>query len=101
MKTLKKSVVTLFQVEYTDFENFVMEHYGFEKRWYFVADQECGNDCSLSFEVNGRVDSYDEGQLEKFKTDPDSSYNITNAILNDFYREGLIEKGEYQINVCW
>lgn len=102
MKTMKKSIVTYIEVDYYEFEKFVSEQYGFESRdWSFVADQECENDCNISFTVDGKLDEYDEEELERFKTNPDTTGNIANALLNDFARKGLIDKGQYLINVCW
>ena len=102
MKIMNSSVVTYVEVDYYEFEKFVIEYYGFENReWSFVADQECGNDCNIAFTVNGKVDEYDEDELEKFKANPEQIGYFANALLNDFARKGLIEKGQYLINVCW
>lgn len=102
MRIMKKSIETYIVVDYYELEKFVNGYYEFEDRkWSFVADHECGNDCSIAFTVDGRVDKYDESKLIKFKTNPNESGWITHALLNDFARKGLIDKGQYQIEICW
>ena len=101
MKTMNRSIITYIEVDYREFEKFVSEYYNFKEQWSFVADQECGNDRNISFTVNGEVVDFEEDELKLFKTNPDQTGFISHALLNDFAIKGLIEKGQYLINVCW
>lgn len=103
---LKTKTVTLHRVDYHELERYVNEFYGIEKDslkrgWSFVADMECGNDTSITFGVDGKIDKWEEQELQKFKTDHRKTGWVTGALLNDLCREGLIVQGEYLIDVCW
>jgi len=101
MQTPFKSKVKQFiTVDYNDFDQFISSHYGQE--FEIVADQECGNDCDLSFDVRKGFEftKWDDENLDKFKTSGRSHFS-TNIILQDLFRQGLIPEGEYLISVSW
>lgn len=93
---MKKNIV--IELEYYEFQDLVKKQYGHD--FSFVADQECGNDSSHQFIINGIIDDYEEGELQLFKDD--GVYNLlANVLLNDLANRGVIEKGNYIISVCW
>lgn len=89
---------TVIEVSYSDLEKLVKKHYPEQYKhmggYSFAAVEECGNDTSHGFDVDGKLDDWD---LEKFAKGEAS--NI--ALLNKLCADGLIEAGEYLIEVCW
>jgi hypothetical protein len=97
MKVTKK---TVFEVAGRDLEDFVQEHYGQE--FNIAIDQESRSGSSRSFAVTGIVHDLDD--IEKFKADGQRYSGgqwIAADLLNDLAAKGLIEKGEYVVNICW
>jgi hypothetical protein len=103
MLTVTKKVV--LEVDYIDldeaittflksksFTNKDFDKFGYES----TAENEWNNDCQHSFEVYAELpDVYDQ---EKLSANEEPS---TNALLNWMCADGLIEPGEYLVNVSW
>lgn len=86
---------TVFEVEYHELEQLIHEKLGWED-YDFVAAEECDNDSSHSFSVNGDVDEDEITSLEK------GEYLYHNqAILDYLCKLGHIEAGDYLVEVCW
>lgn len=81
---------TIFECEYYELEKFVKEKYGVD--YDFVANEECGNDSSHTFTVDGEVDEDFDIHVVSYR-----NYDLMNKLCKD----GHIEPGEYLINVCW
>lgn len=99
MKVNKK---TIFEVNYNDLDKAVTEFlkskgincgkYGYE----CMDKNEWGNDESHGFNVKKqKLDSYDESGLTENRIP--GLYGI----LNWMCLEGMIEEGEYLVDVCW
>jgi hypothetical protein len=92
----RKSVISLSSSE---LDELVKKHLGY-KDYDFVAVEECNNDSSHEFDVDGKVDTCGKSEIEKWKAGKGETF--TNAtILNELARLGHIEKGEYIVEVCW
>lgn len=88
----------MFEVDWHDLEEAINKHYG--KDYEFVPDIECGNDSSHDFRVDGKVNQYDQERLDEFKETGDYNF-LAGTLLNDLCRQGLIEPGDYLVQVCW
>ena len=99
--TLNFNTETVHQVASRELEKFVSAHYNLSGRWSFVADQECGNDSSHTFNVEKEeLDEYDAEKIAELKAGKNPSF-VTQALLTDFCNQDLIPEGKYIINVCW
>ena len=92
---MKTEIVTVIKVDYSEVEKIINEHYGFGD-YSVPGAEECSNDVSLEWDIDGKVDDYDAKQI----TDRKESY-YTHAYMNDLARQGIIEKGTYLIDVSW
>ena len=92
--------VTYNTIDYAEWERVVAEIYS-AKGWSFVADHEGNNDSNYSFDVNGKMDDWDEGHLKEFKKDCNKGGWVTQVLLDDLCRNGIINPGVYLIEVCW
>lgn len=86
-------------VESSDLEDFFNSVYGVEG-FNFVADQECGNDSSHSFNPDGYLDEYDQEDIENWISKGYGHY-MSSRLLNDCVRQRLIPAGVYIVGVCW
>lgn len=99
MKIITKSI---HSVKYGDFERLVKETYGVD--YNFVADQECGNDSSHTFNgIDGKRDDDMEWDVERWARFVGGKHPTCMArdILNDLAGQGLIPTGDYVIGVSW
>lgn len=92
--------VTYIECEYHEIENLVIDHLGLED-YEFPCIQESSNDTSHTFRIDGKISKYDEEYLKKIlstkKATPFSNY----ILMNELCRRGVIEPGEYLVNVSW
>ena len=84
-----------------EWERVVNEFYKPTPKWDFVSNHEANNDSDYSFDVDGKIEDYEEKELEKFKANSNRTGWITQTLLDDLCRQGLIPKGVYLIQVCW
>jgi hypothetical protein len=90
---------TIIEIDYNELEDLVREHLGF-KKYSFVATEECSNDSSHEFDVDGILDKWDKLELEKWPKGKAPQYS-NRVILNALCEAGHIEAGEYLVTVCW
>ena len=91
--------VEYFEVDYSEFEQFVRQEYDVELE--FACNQESSNDVSYTFSVDNKpLNNYDENKLSKFKAGEDPQF-ISHILLNDLCNRGVIEPGKYLIKVSW
>jgi hypothetical protein len=95
---LKISTELTHYVEYHDLDAFIAQIYGFE--YTVTAAEECGNDTSLSFNVDGSIQPWDEEDFAKLKNHDWVPYR-TGMILNFLARDKHIPTGMYVVNVSW
>jgi hypothetical protein len=86
-------------MDYAELEKLVKEKFGF-KKYCFAAVEECGNDSSHEFTVDGELDEFDKEDLKKWEDGEFVKY--TNGILlNALCFHEIIEPGDYVIEVFW
>lgn len=87
-------------VDYYDVEVLIHKIYG--SHFEIVAQEEASNDSNLTFTVEAKEPEYDwdRDELEKFTSNRTSDCS-TSLILNDMCRKGIIEPGNYLINISW
>lgn len=98
MSELKTKVVTFFEVDYSDLEEFIKQEYGQE--FNVACDQEACNDSCEEVSVNGDIREYQERNIQEFKDTGIHSY-LLHALMNDLARQGKISKGEYKVDISW
>lgn len=107
---MKKNIFkkqTIFSVEYNDLNKFIEEKYGHYCNVQEIL--EASKDSIHSFQVTGTVNPWHKAMLDLFsktgKTWTEDNLVFSSisvdALLNDLCSKGIIEPGEYQINVCW
>lgn len=89
---------TVHFVDYSALENAILKHYGIS--YEFVAAEECANDSSHVFHVDGIIQDYDLEDLNTFLRGGWVSYR-TGLILNKMHLDGHIPTGKYVVEVCW
>ena len=91
----KKIVI---EMKYDELEDMVKETWGHD--WEFVSDQECSNDSSHEFSVDGEIDEWGQKEIDEFAKTGKGSF-LARDLMNTLYKMGKLEKGEYLIQVCW
>ncbi|MBU4502168.1 MAG: hypothetical protein KKA79_06230 [Nanoarchaeota archaeon] len=94
MAELKSEKVEVIKVEYYDLEVLVNKIYG--QVFSFEADEELGSEAYKLYKVDGNVSGYEEKGLINFKKDGSGMY-MTDILLNDMCRKGIIKEGNYLI----
>lgn len=98
---LRCSVKTVIDVDYVDLEGFIEAHYGVDD-YSVIADLECKNDSSHTVSVSGgKLDKYDTKTLNEFKSGKAEYGCSLHILMQDMCNEGVIEAGDYLINVSW
>jgi len=98
MANLNIETKTTHYVDAFDLEAFIKDLYGID--YSIVAAEEAGNDTSLTYEVTGKVESYDKADLDDLLRGKLISYR-TGALLNLMAWHHKIPTGSYVIRICW
>lgn len=95
---LKVDEEKLFFVDYGDLDEFINHHYpNLQNKFEFVADEEMNNGSETAIhDVTGEVDVHAEKRIQEGE-----GMYMTNSLLNDACKRGLLEKGTYVIQVSW
>ena len=98
---MKVKLKQVMLVEYSDLENQIQEYYGV-KEFSVPGDQECGNDVSLTFDLNftEELDEWEKDDIKKFKAGQYVTY-ITRTLMQDMVNEYQIPVGNYVVDICW
>lgn len=94
----KLTTVTINKIDYGEFERVVKDFYG--KDFSVVAAEEWNNDSIHNFIVTGLLSAHDEKDLAEFKARGWKMY-VTDVLVNDLCRVGLLPKGQLVIEVSW
>ncbi len=78
-----------------DVEEIIQSEYGF-KEYSIIASEEIGNYTSSEFTVDGKLDEYDQKDVDARK-----EMYMTRNYLNDLARQGKIQKGDYVVDTSW
>jgi len=99
MPELKVEKKTVFKVDYNDLDDFISEVYG--HRYEIVADEELSNYSSKEYHVEQEeLSDYNMKSLREFTEEGRGMYNAR-LILVDLCNKGLIETGDYVIDIFW
>jgi hypothetical protein len=92
---------TIIEINHTELEAIVNNHYGI-KGYEFVETQECDNDSCHPFDVRAVV-GHDAHDLEKLKLvrEDKTPTRCNRVILRDLVLAGVLEPGEYLVDVSW
>ena len=91
---------TIISVNNRELEKLAKQIYNL-KSYSFVEVEECGNDSSHSFYVDGDIDPLDQADFVKIKNGEEVPKYCNMLLLNILCADGHIEKGEYVIKVSW
>ena len=88
-----------FHAEYYELEDLIQKV--FKQTFSLVADQELKNDTTWSWEVTDKYfDEYDIKEVLNFFVTGNGTY-IAQSLMDFMYMVGIIEPGEYVINISW
>ena len=76
-------------------ERIIQKEYGF-KEYSIVASEEIGNYTSSEFTVDGDLCKHEQKDVDDRK-----EMYMTRNYLNDLARRGLIQKGDYVVDISW
>lgn len=96
---LKIKTETTHFVDYNDLDNFIRKELGW-KKYEFTCIEECDNDSSHSFDIDGKLDSHALETIEKWKKGEFVHYS-NYTVLNYLCSLNYIPSGKYVIEVCW
>ncbi len=98
---LKCKETKVFQVDYRDFENFIMEFYGHE--FEFVVTEECRNGDTRRFIIRENYTFFNEFNEKSLKEFIETGIADCSSYLffYDLARKGVIEYGTYIVNTSW
>lgn len=95
---------TVIEIDYNELESIVRKHYGIDHNQYsFVATEECGNDTHHSFNVTGAAPlrDYDQETIDEIKATGNVPEYSNLTIMQDLVNSGVLEPGEYLVDVSW
>ena len=103
---LKCKTETVYTVHYRDLEDFVQSIYGGD--YEFVAVQECGNNESHKFRVDGKLCYWPGGEVNDYNVKKADSIRLgkypnycNNLIFDCLFVDGYIPTGTYLVQVSW
>lgn len=94
----------MYLVDSDDLDTFVHKHYPQRTDWESIAAEEWNNYSCYLFAITGKdqIDQYNFNKLEQFKMGGKTGYHgMTQILLEDFARRGVIPAGNYLIKVYW
>lgn len=98
---MKSKKVIYLEANYGDLERAVRTIYEPKTEWEFPEDHEANNYSYYTFIVNGILNGTEESRLSLWTLDNSGMSGMTHILLNDMCRRGLIEAGNYLIEVFW
>lgn len=96
---IKKQVI---EMEYGELEELIEKTYGFEE-YSIPAEEEKGNDCSLTFNlVKGEEpNEWHKKDLAKMKETKKPMQYRTHILMQDMCNNSILEPGDYIVNIFW
>lgn len=92
--------VSYIELDYGELEDLIKKTYGHS--YEFVAQEELMNDMSKTYSVKKEVlEQWDQEDLDGFITSGRIKNWRTHTILTDLANKGIIEEGDYLINISW
>ncbi len=89
---------TFRHVDYGDLDEFLSFHTG--RPYESCCMEEWNNDSSKEMRIDGKLEDYQRRAVEKFINTGQGSY-LTRALLNHLCADGILEPGDYLINISW
>jgi len=92
---LKYEKKVIFEVDYSDMEEFINDHYGHD--FELTCDQESCNDTSVSVTIkSGDLSEYAQKRVDAYKETGRWGF-ILKELMRDLCNKGLLEEGDYVI----
>lgn len=92
---------SVWRCKYRDVERLIQEHFGFSEPFCIVSTEETGNDCSLDFNLDGKLDQWEVQEIADMLRTKDCGTFKTRTILNYLVSEKVLEPGRYIIRISW
>lgn len=97
---LRVKKVTYFEVSYSDLETLIQEEYG--HNYSVVANLEAHNDSKEETQaLIGELDDNDKKNIERYKQTGSEQGISVFILMCDMAERGVIEEGDYLIDICW
>jgi len=99
---MKTEIKTYIVVDSNDLDRAITEEYGFKIGRYgsgfeSIAAEEWNNDSNYAIDVDGENNEYDQKKVDR----KEMSAGSVRDYLNDMAKRGIIQKGNYLIEVFW
>lgn len=91
---------TIIRADDSEIEAIAQEVFG-DDDYCFHAVQVSDNDTSHSFDVDGKLDEYDQKDVDEMLESNRIMTYRNQKVLNYLAKIGKIETGNYIIEVCW
>ncbi len=98
MANLNIKTETTHSVDYWDLEQFIKDLYGVT--YEIAAAEESGNDTTLEFSVDGKIEDYELDDMRKLMVGKWVPYR-TGLWLNIMCSNEEIPAGKYYVRVSW
>lgn len=88
---------TVFSADYHEVEQLINEYFPKLNGQYEIpCSEECSNDVTLEYDLDGKLDTWDEQSIEEGK-----EMYMTRTYLDKLVSVGTLEAGTYIIRVSW
>lgn len=103
MPLLNHQLMSVYEVDYKEFERFVGECYPWLVDDYsFIAYEESGNDSYFLFNPDGApLSKYDEGSWNMAQNEDDYSQLNNGIVFDKLCFDGFITPWSYLVRVSW
>jgi hypothetical protein len=97
---LRVKKVTHFEVGYSDLEALIKHEYG--HNYSVIADLEASNDSKEEVQaLKGENNDDDQEEIANYRATGSQGDVSIWTLMNDMADRGVIEEGDYLIDICW
>jgi hypothetical protein len=100
VRHLNMRPVQVFEVDYGDLELFITDSFDLKSQFSIPADQESGNDTTISLNVDPRLGEYSRQRVAAYVAS-ESSVFVLGDMMDYLCAYGRISPGKYIINISW
>lgn len=97
---LESKVVNYREVDYGDFNNWVMEYFKVPE-YNIVECEKLNNDSSKTYNIDSSLGGYEARCVLEFIASKGRKQYVTYALMQYACNKGEIPPGKYVIHICW
>lgn len=94
----KVKTAEYFEIDWFVLDGIIKDEYG--RDFSFIEDQDCSNDTSHAFYIDGTLTDYCKNKLTRWKETGDGSLMVV-SLLNDLAARNRIKRGNWIVRVSW